>query len=101
MSYATLVFYRLAKNASRKYSGQYQRQMTFPEEDVERMIKMEAYTLSDVISSVGLLEQTVNKLTKNSEQMASDIGWVKKLLFAILIALIVGVGQQLVLTLFS
>lgn len=101
MTYATLVFYRLARNSSRTYSGQYQKQMTFPEEDVERMLKMEAYTLSDVIQSVGLLEQTVNKLTRTSEQMAIDIGWVKKLLFAILIALIVGVGQQLVVRLFS
>lgn len=100
MPYATLIFYRLAKNSSRTYAGQYQKQMTFPEEDVERMLKMEAYTLSDVIQSVGLLEQTVNKLTRTSEQMAGDIGWVKKLLFAILIALIIGVGQQLALKLF-
>ncbi len=93
MSFATLVFHRLARNASHSYAGKFQKQMTFPEEDVERMLKMEAYTLSDVIQSVSLLEQTVNKLTKTSEQMATDLGWVKKLLFAILIALIIGIGQ--------
>jgi dCTP deaminase len=96
MAFATLVFYRLSRNASRSYAGKFQKQMTFPEEDVERMLKMEAYTLSDVIQSVSLLEQTVNKLTKTSEQMALDLGWVKKLLFAILIALIVGLGQGIV-----
>jgi len=96
MSFATVTFYRLAKNASRSYSGKFQKQLTFPEEDVERMLKMEAYTLSDVIQSVGILEHTVNKLTRTSEQMAADLGWVKKLLFAILIALIVGVGGQFV-----
>ena len=64
--------------------------------DVNRMLKMEAYTLSDVIQSVSLLEQTVNKLTKTSEQMAQDLGWVKKLLFAILIALIIGLGQGII-----
>ena len=35
---------------------------------------MEAYTLSDVIQSVGLLEQTVTKLTATSERMALDLG---------------------------
>jgi dCTP deaminase len=96
MPFATLTFYRLAKNASRSYDGKFQKQLTFPEEDVERMLKMESYTLSDVITSVGLLEKTVNKLTETSERMATDLGWVKKLLFAILIALMIGVGSQLI-----
>jgi dCTP deaminase len=95
MSFATMMFYRLARDASHAYSGKFQKQLTFPEEDVERMLKMEAYTLSDVIQSVGLLEKTVNSLTRTSERMATDISWVKRLLFAILIALIVGVGGQL------
>lgn len=98
MPFSTIVFYRLARSASRSYSGRFQKQMTFPEEDVERMLKMEAYTLSDVIQSVGLLEQTVNKLTTTSERMATDIGWIKRLLFAILIALAVGIGAGLIIS---
>lgn len=91
---ATVIFYRLSKDAT-PYDGKYQRQFTFPEEDVERMLKMETHTLSDVITSVGLLEQTVERLTRTSEKMATDMEWVKRLLFAILIAIVVGVGQQL------
>ncbi|MBI4463561.1 MAG: dCTP deaminase [Acidobacteria bacterium] len=96
MSFATVIFYRLARDASHAYEGKFQGQTTFPEEDVERMLRMEAYTLSDVIRSVGLLEETVNTLTKTSEKMANDLGWVKNLLFAILIALIIGIGQGLI-----
>ncbi len=96
MSFATLTLFRLAKNASRSYDGKFQKQLTFPEEDVERMLKMESYTLSDVITSVGLLEQTVNKLTKTSERMATDLGWVKKLLFAILFAIVAGLTIQVI-----
>lgn len=103
MNFATAIFYRLIKNASRSYAGRYQKQMTFPEEDVERMLKMEAYTLSDIIQSVGLLEGTVQKLTQNTDKLAkdfeiakNDLGWIKTLLIAILVALVVGVGQQLI-----
>jgi hypothetical protein len=65
--------------------------MTFPEEDVERVLKMEAYTLSDVIQPVGLLEQTVQKLTETSIKLANDfevarndLGWIETLPLAIL-----------------
>ena len=95
MSFATVIFYRLGKNASRAYSGKFQKQLTFPEEDVERMLKMETHTLSDVIQSVGILESTVGKLTKTSEKMATDIGWIKLLLFAILFAMIAGIAVQM------
>jgi len=90
MSFATVIFFRLSKDASRPYSGKFQRQTTFPEEDVERMLKMETHTLSDVIQSVGILEQTVGKLTATSEKMATHLEWIKGLLFAILIAMVVG-----------
>jgi len=96
MTFATVIFHRLAQDSSHAYDGKFQGQMTFPEEDVERMLKMEAYTLSDVIHSVGLLEDTVGKLTKTTEKMSNDLGWVKNLLFAILIALIIGLAQGLV-----
>ena len=62
---------------------------------------MESYTLSDVIHSVGLLEDTVGKLTKTTEKMSNDLGWVRNLLFAILIALIIGLGQGLVKSFFG
>jgi len=91
MSFATVIFYRLAKDASHTYSGKYQKQMSFPEEDVERMLKMETHTLSDVIQSVGLLEQTVTKLTSASEKMATNLDWIKGLLFAILISMVIGI----------
>jgi dCTP deaminase len=96
MSFATMTFYRLAKNASRAYEGKFQKQLTFPEEDVERMLKMESYTLSDVITSVGVVEQTVNKLTQTSERMATDFGWVKKLLFAIFLVIVAGLAVQVI-----
>ena len=61
-----------------------------------RMLKMETHTLSDVIQSVGLLEQTVDKLTKSSEKMATNLGWVKHLLMAILVALVIGIAVSLI-----
>jgi len=91
MSFATVSFFRLGKNASRSYSGKFQKQLTFPEEDVERMLKMETHTLSDVIQSVGILENTVERLTKNTDRMATNLGWIKGLLFAILFAMVVGI----------
>jgi len=93
MPFATVIFYRLGREASKPYSGKFQSQLSFPEEDVERMLKMETHTLSDVIQSVGLLEQTVGRLTASSEKMAHDMSWVKNLLFAILIALVVGIAS--------
>jgi len=95
MSFATVIFYRLGKDASHPYSGKFQKQLTFPEEDVERMLKMETHTLSDVIQSVGILEDAVGKLTTTSERMATDIGWIKGLLFAILIAMVGGIAVQI------
>ena len=95
LPFATMIFDQLGKAASRPYSGKYQEQVTFPEEDVERMLKMETHTLSDVIQSVGLLEETVGKLTKTNEQMATHLEWIKGLLFAILMAMIVGVAIEL------
>lgn len=45
--------------------------------------------------SVGTLEDTVDKLTSKTTQMATDIGWVKNLLFAILIAIVIGLAATL------
>lgn len=97
--FCTVIFYRLGKPASRPYSGAFQRITSFPEEDVQRMIKLEAPTLSDVITSVGVLENTVNILTKEVTNLTQslnslklDVGWIKRLLFAILIAIIVGIS---------
>jgi dCTP deaminase len=96
MAFATLTFYRLARDASRPYEGKFQKQLTFPEEDVERMLKMESYSVSDLITSVGLLQQTVDKLTRTNERMATGLGWVKNLLFAIFIAIVIGVAAQII-----
>jgi dCTP deaminase len=96
MAFATLTFYRLSRDASRSYAGKFQKQMTFPEEDVERMLKTESHTFSDVATSVGLLEQTMDKLTRTSERTATDVGWVKKLLFATFIAILVGLASQII-----
>lgn len=97
--FCTIMFHRLGKSSSRPYSGQYQRMTTFPEEDVERMIKLEAPTLSDVITSVGILESTVTTLTKEMTTFTQtlnalklDVGWIKRILFGILMALIVGIS---------
>ncbi len=95
----TVMFHKLGKPASRGYSGKYQDKKEFPEEDVERMVKMQAPTLADVVVSVGVLENTVEKLTKATEGMAKDIGWVKYLLTGILIALVVGLAIGLPLAL--
>ena len=95
--FCTIIFYRLGKPSSRPYSGQYQRITSFPEEDVERMIKLEAPTLSDVITSVGILEDTVTTLTKEMTHftqtlsiLGNDVGWIRRLLFGIFISIIVG-----------
>jgi dCTP deaminase len=96
MAFATLTFYRLARDASRSYEGKFQKQLTFPEEDVERMLKMESYSVSDLITSVGSLQQTVDKLTRTNERMATGLGWVKNLLFAIFIAIVIGVAAQII-----
>jgi dCTP deaminase len=96
MAFATLIFYRLSRDASRPYAGKFQKQLTFPEEDVERMMKTESYTFSDVAASVESLDQTVDKLTKASERTVTDLGWVRKLLFAILLAIVAGVAAQII-----
>jgi len=95
----TVIFHKLDKPASRGYRGEYQGKKEFPEKDVERMIKMKAPTLADVVVSVGVLENTVEKLTKAIEGMAKDIGWVKYLLSGILLALVVGLAIGLPLAL--
>jgi dCTP deaminase len=96
MAFATLIFYRLSRDASRPYAGKFQKQLTFPEEDVERMMKTESYTFSDVVASVASLDQTVDKLTKASERTVTDLGWVRKLLVAILLAIVAGVAAQII-----
>jgi dCTP deaminase len=96
MPFASLTFYRLSRDASRSYEGKFQKQMTFPEEDVERMLKMESYAFSDVVTSVGLIEQTMDKLTRTSERTARDPGWVKGLLFTIFIAILLGVASLII-----
>jgi|Deesub1362A_J573_1020465.scaffolds.fasta_scaffold03956_7 dCTP deaminase len=88
--FLTLVFHRLGKEASRGYEGRFQGLDDFPNEDVVRMMKLETPTLGDVVTAVGILENTVQKLTENVNRMANDISWVKNLLFAILIAIIIG-----------
>jgi hypothetical protein len=42
------------------------------------------------------LQQTVDKLTRTNERMATGLGWVKNLLFAIFIAIVIGVGAQII-----
>ena len=96
--FCTLMFHRLAVDAH-EYSGRFQGLDQFPEEDVERMVRMSAPTLADVVLSVGVLEQTVQKLTEATTTMARDIGWVKYLLGAILISLVVGIAVGLTVNL--
>jgi dCTP deaminase len=96
MAFATLIFYRLARDASRSYAGKFQKQLTFPEEDVERMMKTESYTFPEVVTSVASLDQTVDKLAKASERTVTDLGWVRKLLIAILLAIVAGVAAQII-----
>jgi len=93
--FCSVIFHTLSSKASRPYSGKFQHNFSFPEEDVERMLKMKAPTLADVVTSVGILESTVEKLTTKTTEMATDIGWVKKLLFAILIAVVIGITANL------
>lgn len=97
----TMIFHKLGKPASRGYGGKYQGRKEFPEEDIQRMTKMQSPTLADVVVSVGVLESTVGKLTKATEGMAKDIGWVKYLLTGILIALVVGLAIGLPLALLN
>lgn len=94
--FCTVIFHSLTSKTSKPYSGKFQQNFSFPEEDVERMLKMQSPTLADVVMSVGILESTVNKLTTKTVEMATDIGWVKKLLFAILIAIIIGITSSIV-----
>jgi dCTP deaminase len=97
--FATVQFFRLDTPASKPYSGPYQALPSFHEKDVEWMIKLKAPTLSDVVTSVQILENTVDKLTKNVDQLTTsiivltnDVAWIKRLLFAIFIAILVGIG---------
>jgi len=95
----TITFFRLDKPASKPYAGHYQNLKSFPEEDIERMIKIDSPTIADVITSVGILERTVNnlnihiqKLNQQFNGVSRDVGWIKTLLFAILIAIIIGLA---------
>jgi len=91
-SFCTVIFHRLGEKAQKPYSGKFQGYDRFPEEDVERMVKMRSPTLADVVTSVGILESTVKELTTQMKQMVTDMGWIKKLLFAILIAIVIGLA---------
>ncbi len=96
--FCTLMFHRLKVDAH-QYSGRFQGLNQFPEEDVERMLKMSAPTLGDVVLSVGVLEQTVQKLTEATSAMARDMGWVKYLLGAILISMVGGIVAGVIVNL--
>ena len=97
----SLSFHRLETPASKGYDGKFQGLTSFPEEDVVRMLRLEAPTLADVVVSVSVLEKAVTDLTESTRQMAGDIGWVKYLLGAILIALVVGLAIGLPLAIFA
>lgn len=94
--FCSLIFFNLATEAKERYSGAFQGLTSFPEEDVVRMLKLQAPTLADVVVSVGVLERAVNELTESTRKMAIDIGWVRYLLTAILFAVVVGVAVGLI-----
>ncbi len=96
--FCTLSFHRLEKPASKGYEGHFQGLTSFPEEDVVRMLKLEAPTLADVVVSVGVLERAVKDLIDSTKKMAVDIGWMRYLLTGILMALVVGIAIGLVMT---
>jgi dCTP deaminase len=95
----TITFFRLEKPASKPYTGHYQNLKSFPEEDIQRMMSIDSPTIADVITSVGILERTVNnlnihiqKLNQQFNNVSRDVSWIKTLLFAILIAIIIGLA---------
>lgn len=106
-SFFTIVFHHLRRKPSEGYKGKFQDRYDFPEEDVVRMMKMTGPTLADVVMSVSLLEETVKKLTEettkmsvNIAKMTQDLGWIKKLIFGVLIAIVVGLVVAVVGRLF-
>ncbi len=96
--FCSMQFHKLGKDASFGYDGKFQKMMHFPAEDVARISKLSAPSLGDVIKSVGILENTVVDLDKNINTLntilkviGTDVSWIKKLFFSIVIALIMGV----------
>jgi len=71
--FATIQFYRLGEAASREYSGEFQGQVTFPEQDIVRLGRKPGPTIADVVTSVELLKETVGRLTSCVEKMAERI----------------------------
>jgi dCTP deaminase len=95
----TAMFFKFDKIPSKAYGGKYQDQYAFPEKDIEWMIRLKAPTIADAIKSVEKLEQMIDDLRKDMSGVKDDIKlfkndmeWIKRLLGAILIALVVGIA---------
>lgn len=93
--FCTIEFHHLGKPAETGYAGRYQGMRSFPEEDVERMIKMESRTLADVVDSVSVLEQTVKELRDGFKTLSADVKWVKIILLAIFAVMLAGMMAKL------
>ncbi len=89
----TVMFYDFKEPASNVYDGKFQNSFQFPEEDVERMLKLKGPTLSDVVASVGILEKAVADLTRHTDKMSNNLSWIKTILIAILIAMVVAISS--------
>jgi dCTP deaminase len=96
MRFFTIVFHDLRKKPSEGYKGKYQDRYDFPEEDVVRMMKITGPTLADVVRSVSFLEERVKQLTKEKTKMVQDLSWIKRLIFGMFIAIIVGLAVVVV-----
>ena len=103
----TLLFFKFDKNPSKSYCGKYQDQYGFPEKDIEWMIRLKAPAIADAIKSVEKLELMIDEVKgevtdiKNDFKIfKNDVGWIKNLLIAILVALVIGiaivVGQKFI-----
>jgi len=102
----TAIFYKFDIPPSRSYEGKHQDQYGFPEKDIEWMIRLKSPTIADAIKSVEELEIMINdvrtdlggvkgevsEIRSDIKIFKNDIGWIKKLLIGILIALVVGIA---------
>jgi dCTP deaminase len=103
---SSALFFNFEELPSRSYDGQHQEQYHFPEKDVEWMIRLKAPTIADAIKSVEELEKMIidvrsdlggakgeiTEIRNDIKIFKIDIGWIKNLLIAILIALVIGIA---------
>lgn len=111
----TALFSKFEEKPEKVYHGNYQGQYGFPEKDIEWMIRLKSPTIADAIKSVEKLEEMINEvksdmggvksevtsISNNFDKVKTDVDWIKNILIAVFIALVVGIAGGLCVLIFD